>query len=183
MVKVQQISHRQHPEANVQRCPTSPRIRAPSRKIGLRLILSAGIGGNIGITAALVRTINLDRLRLAAISCCITGDGCGWRPTAAFASSSACWLPMASNLAGPSGCVSGLTCAGTLRTTTRLLHSVSETIGFITPAYLRAPSTALAAASLHVFTTFMQSDATSQTPTPPAARYALTTGRATYSAD
>lgn len=85
------------------------------------------------MTLAIVLTINFARLIAASNSVIIEGDGWGCSDTAALASPSAHWFPMASCCSSPVT-VSGSTCALTFLTVTNRRQLVSSNTDLMMPA-------------------------------------------------
>ncbi len=117
-VSLRQTLHLHSPPAYAQSCPSAVRCLAPSAATGGLTSLSLGRGGKVCVTLAIVLTTSLARLSAASSSAAAIGVGCGCSETAAFASVSAHWLPIASCLKGSSFTVSGFTWAFTFLTVT-----------------------------------------------------------------
>ncbi len=129
------LPHLQKPAVKAQSCPPSMLTRAPSRALGGRLILSAGIGGNTCVTLAMVLTTSLDLFRAASRSVTWDGVGCGCMVTASFAATSTAPLSSASRRSAGSATASGLRWAFTFRTVVRLLQASSPSTSRMMPPY------------------------------------------------
>ncbi len=129
------VPHLQKLAEKTQSCAPSMLTRAPSRALGGRFILSAGIGGNACVTLAMVLTTSLDLLRAASRSVTWDGVGCGCMVTASFAATSTAPLSSASRRSAGSATASGFRWALTFRTVVRLLQASSPRTSRMMPPY------------------------------------------------